>query len=107
MARIRRDVFALALLFLFLGGAHLAAAQEAGKININTASVEELMTLRGIGEVIAKAIVAYREQNGPFKTVDDLVAVRGIGEKTLSSLRDKITVGSPPPAAHSKPKPSS
>jgi len=94
------------MLLLVLGGVHLATAQEAGKININTASVEELMTLRGIGEVIAKAIVAYREQNGPFKTVDDLVAVRGIGEKTLSSLRDKITVG-PAPAAHSKPKPSS
>lgn len=61
-------------------------------ININTASVEELMTLDGIGEVKAKAIVDYRAENGYFKSIDDLVLVSGIGEKTLEKNRDRITV---------------
>ena len=62
------------------------------KININTASVSELMTLDGIGEVKAKAIVEYRTENGDFKSIDDLVLVSGIGEKTLEKNRDRITV---------------
>ena len=62
------------------------------KININTASVAELMTLDGIGEVKAKAIVEYRTENGNFKSIDDLVLVSGIGEKTLEKNRDRITV---------------
>lgn len=62
------------------------------KININTASVSELMTLDGIGEVKAKAIVEYRTENGNFKSIDDLVLVSGVGEKTLEKNRDRITV---------------
>ena len=62
------------------------------KININTASVSELMTLDGIGEVKAKAIVEYRTENGNFRSIDDLVLVNGIGEKTLEKNRDRITV---------------
>jgi competence protein ComEA len=61
-------------------------------VNINSASVAELTTLPGIGEAKAKAIVDYREA-APFKTVDDLKLVKGIGEKTLEVLRSKITVG--------------
>ncbi len=64
----------------------------SGKININTATVSELMTLDGIGEVKAKAIVEYREKNGYFKSIDDITLVKGIGEKTLEKNRDKITV---------------
>ncbi len=64
----------------------------SGKININTATISELMTLDGIGEVKAKAIVEYREQNGYFKSIDDITLVKGIGEKTLEKNRDKITV---------------
>ncbi len=63
-----------------------------GKININTASVSELMTLSGIGEARAKAIVEYRDTYGGFSSVDDLVLVDGIGEKTLEKNRDLITV---------------
>lgn len=64
----------------------------AGKINLNTASLAELDTLSGIGKVKAQAIIDYREANGPFQTVDQLVKVKGIGPKTLEKLRDKITV---------------
>ena len=66
---------------------------EPDKININTASLELLDTLPGIGEVKAKAIVHYRERNGPFETTDELMNVEGIGPATYEKLRDLITVG--------------
>ena len=62
------------------------------KVNINTATAEELETLSGIGPAKAQAIVAYRETNGPFSSVNDLVNVSGIGEKTLAKIIDDITV---------------
>ncbi|MDQ3930597.1 MAG: ComEA family DNA-binding protein [Chloroflexota bacterium] len=64
-----------------------------GKVNINTASAKELEALPGIGEVLAKRIVADREANGPFKTVDDLMRVPGIKEGVMSQLRNLVTVG--------------
>lgn len=63
-----------------------------GKININTASVSELMTLSGIGETRAKAIVEYRDAHGGFSSIEELVKVSGIGEKTLENNRNMITV---------------
>ncbi|MDA0987605.1 MAG: ComEA family DNA-binding protein [Chloroflexi bacterium] len=63
-----------------------------GKININTASVDELETLPGIGEVTANTIVEYREQNGLFAREEDLLLKPGIGPKTLEDLREFITV---------------
>lgn len=63
-----------------------------GKININRATAEELQTLNGIGPSKSEAIVRDREKNGPFKTVDELTRVSGIGEKTLENIRDFITV---------------
>jgi competence protein ComEA len=64
-----------------------------GLININTATVDELDELPGIGEVRAQAIVDYRNQNGPFASVDDLLAVDGISEGVLEDLRPLVTVG--------------
>ena len=61
-------------------------------ININTANVEKLQTLPGIGESIANKIIEYREQNGKFKTIEDLKNVSGIGESKFSNIKDKITV---------------
>ena len=62
-------------------------------VNINTASAAEIGGLKGIGDAKAKGIVEYREKNGPFKSVDDLRKVHGIGDKLLDKLRSHITVG--------------
>ena len=62
------------------------------KININTASSEELQTLKGIGPVKAQAIIDYRNEKGFFRSVEELINVSGIGPKTLEKIRDKITV---------------
>ncbi|MBM7620337.1 competence protein ComEA [Bacillus tianshenii] len=61
------------------------------KVNINTATEEELTTLSGIGPSKAQAIIEYREENGLFKSVDDMLNVTGIGEKSLEKIRDEIT----------------
>lgn len=63
-----------------------------GKININTADLEQLKTLDGIGDVKAQAIIDFREKNGGFKRIEDIIAVKGIGDKTYANLKDKITV---------------
>ena len=62
------------------------------KININTASLEQLKTLSEIGDVKAQAIIDYREANGGFASIEELVNVKGIGSKTLDNLIDRITV---------------
>ena len=66
--------------------------EPTGKININSASADELDSLPGIGPTKAQAIIDYRDQNGPFQSVDDLLNVSGIGPKTLETIRDQITV---------------
>ena len=63
------------------------------RVNINTAGLEELMTLPGIGEVRARAILDDREQNGPFRYPEELTRVKGIGEGILAGLLDQITTG--------------
>ena len=66
---------------------------EGAVIDINSAPVEELQRLPGIGEKRAQAIVAWREEHGPFQSVDELVQVSGIGEKLLAGLRDYAAAG--------------
>ena len=63
-----------------------------GKVNINTADVSGLITLNGIGETKAEAIVAYREEHGGFEKIEDICEVDGIGEKTFEKIKDSITV---------------
>ncbi|HNY65411.1 MAG TPA: helix-hairpin-helix domain-containing protein [Deltaproteobacteria bacterium] len=63
-----------------------------GKLNINTATIEEFQLLPGIGEVMAKNILAYRKANGPFKSINDMEKVKGIGKKKLAKLRAYLKV---------------
>ena len=65
----------------------------SGLLDINTATVADLTDLPGIGEVIAQRILDYRNQNGPFTSIDDLVLVEGVGEKRMDAIREFITVG--------------
>ena len=65
-------------------------ATKDGKVNINTATVEELKTLKGVGEKKAKAIIEYRKKNGSFQTKEDLMKVRGIGKKLFESFQERI-----------------
>jgi len=75
------------------GNAQISGSNSAKskKININTASKEELMNLPGIGDVKAQAIIDYRTKNGPFKDIHEIVNVSGIGEKTFEKIKDLIT----------------
>ncbi|HEX2282481.1 MAG TPA: ComEA family DNA-binding protein [Thermomicrobiales bacterium] len=61
------------------------------RININTATTQELEALPGVGEVIAARIVTYREQNGPFRSVDDLIHVEGISDRAIDRIRELVT----------------
>lgn len=68
------------------------AAASSGPLNLNQATAEQLVQLNGIGEALAQRIVADREKNGPFSSVDDLTRVSGIGEKKLEGFRDDVCV---------------
>ena len=69
-----------------------ASADEAGKINLNTASAEQLMKLSGIGESKAAQIISYREKNGAFKKIEDIMNITGIKEGVFGKIKDDITV---------------
>lgn len=90
MGSFRGVLLFLALMF----GAFIATAGEM--IDINTADAQALAALQGVGPQKAEAIVAYRQEHGPFKSVDDLANVKGIGQKTVDANRDKIAVGAKP-----------
>lgn len=64
----------------------------SGTVNVNTASASELEALPGVGEVIAQRIIDYRTANGPFSSVDELLEVSGIGDATLASMRELVSV---------------
>jgi competence protein ComEA len=72
--------------------APLIPSSDSKKVHINTASEEEILQLSGIGPTKAAAIIAYREEHGPFKKVEDLLNVTGIGEKTLEKIKEQIVV---------------
>lgn len=67
----------------------------AGQVDINTADKKTLMTLNGIGESFAERIISYREDNGGFKTVQELTNIRGIGRTLVEKNKDVLTAGEP------------
>ena len=99
-----RAFLASLVVFLLLGGAAGAAAQSksgpaakpapatAVVVNLNSATAAQIATLPGIGEAAARRIIEYREKNGGFKKVEELMNVKGIGEKTFLNLKPLIVV---------------
>lgn len=81
-----KKIFLLFVIWFALSGAALAA------VNINTATKEELLSLKGIGEKRAQEIIDYRKKNGNFKAVDDLEKVPGIGPGLMKQIRSDLTV---------------
>lgn len=73
-------------------GADSASTMTDGRLDLNTATVQELMTLSGIGEAKAESIVAYREKTGGFSTIEDIMNVEGIKEGVYNRIKDSITV---------------
>lgn len=80
---------AIALIMLMSG---FVFAEDQGKININTATAEELVQLDRVGPSYAEKIVAFRQDNGLFKTPEDIMLVAGIGQKTFELNKDRIIV---------------
>jgi len=82
-----KKLYLTLILILFFATAAFA------KVNINTATVDELASLNGIGKAKAEAIVAYRATNGNFTTIADLSKVKGIGDKIIEKIKPDVTVG--------------
>jgi competence protein ComEA len=95
MIHTRLFVAGLLMATLLVAASVSVVSGEEKLVNINTASAAELAELKGIGDAKAKLIIEYREKNGPFKSVDDLRQVKGIGEKMVAQLRPSITTGQP------------
>lgn len=74
------------------GSGPASAGAQQGKVNINTASLEELMTLTGIGEAKAESIIRYREENGGFRKPEDLMEISGIKEGVFEKIKDDIII---------------
>ena len=89
---MRQTIMIMVLVVLAAGAAMAADAPANGVVNLNTASAEQLQLLPRVGPSIAGRIVEFRQQNGPFDSVDELVAVRGIGERSLEGLRPYLAV---------------
>ena len=78
---------------LVVGGGQTLAGEKATLININTADEATLVTLDQVGKTRAQAIIQYRQEHGPFKTVEEVKKVSGIGDKIFEAIKVKITVG--------------
>ena len=92
MGNLRRHITLLMVVLFVLSMAGQALAEETKKININTASAEELENLKQIGPNYAARIIEYREKNGPFEKPEDIINVKGIGPKTFELNKEQIIV---------------
>jgi competence protein ComEA len=88
----RKTTFVMLALVFALSSAAVAADREAvGVVNINTAGAEQLQLLPRVGPALASRIIDFREAHGPFASIDELVAVKGIGETSLDKLEPYVT----------------
>ena len=92
MYRTNRVFTILLLIVLTLSAAGSLAAEASGVVNINTADSEQLSLLPRVGPTVAQRIVDFRQENGRFQTLEDLMLVRGIGEKTFELIKPHITL---------------
>ena len=92
---------ALAMAALLVSGTAMAAGKPAptAKVNINTASIEQLTTLPGVGPKLAARIVEYRQKSGTFRSTQELINVKGVGEKSFAKIEPWLSVGEAPKAA--------
>lgn len=88
----KRSFFPVILAVLALSGLATSLAASAGTVNLNTASAEQLALLPRVGETVAARIVAFRDGNGPFKAVEELMLVEGIGERTFELMRPHVAI---------------
>ena len=95
LKRIVATALAMAFVLSLTTGLAVAAAKPApaGKVNINSASAEQLTTLPGVGPKLAARILDYRQKSGAFKSVSELMHVRGIGEKNLKKIEQYLSAG--------------
>lgn len=93
-------VLAVALAVLVVPGLASAASkpEPGGRVNVNTASVEQLTTLPGVGPKLAARIVEHRQKSGAFRSTQELMNIKGIGEKNFARLEPWLTVGDAPKA---------
>ncbi len=87
---------------MFLLGIQSMAFATEGKLDLNTATAKELQTLPNIGKDLAKRIVEYREDHGPFKTVEELMNVKGIGKGILAKVKDFLMIEETPQSSETK-----
>lgn len=85
-------LFSLVVVPIISQAGESTKSEPAAKININTATVSDLMKLPGIGKVKAQAIVNYRKEHGPFKELSEIKKVKGIGDGIYKKVADKITL---------------
>jgi competence protein ComEA len=92
--KMKTKNFKIAVCVLLIGMLALPVLMMAAeKINLNTATLEELMSLERIGPKHAQAIIDYRQTYGPFEKIEDIMKVKGIGPKTFEANKDKLAVG--------------
>lgn len=92
MKRVFKLTTLLGLLCFMVVGLPAPSQAQGKAVNINTASVEQLTLLPRVGSVVAQRIVDFRDKNGRFKSLEDLMLVQGVGEKTFELIRPHITI---------------
>jgi competence protein ComEA len=92
MKKVEKVFYALILIALISFVGTSVDAKENAQININKATVKELLSLKGIGSKKANDIIVYREEHGPYKETKDIMKIKGIGDKMFEKIKDQIMV---------------